>query len=395
MRLASLLSPSQKIAVKKIIYPLYRIATGNKRIDTQYKYIEYSNSGCHTYFGYYDISPFQGEKIIYLERGKNSNVCKIVLNDINNTSKQYLADSHAWNWQQGIRLRWFPNSENVISFNDYIDGKYINRILDITTLKEKRLDWPLYDIDSNGKLGITLDFERLGVMRPGYGYTCEPYKVGDLWSDGISIIDIEKNQLIRTITYKELSANIKKADDVNKFYVNHLSFSPDGNRFLFFWIDEQEGYHQASLGVYDIPSESLIPLETVKKASHYVWDGNDEIICTLLDSFHYSRYYRFNVIERSRKLICGQSLQHDGHPSFYSKDTLLTDTYPDKHGFQHIFLVNEGKDEKTEVIKIYSVPTLNAEMRTDLHPRLSKDKKYVSFDTSYASYRKMIVLSLE
>ena len=395
MRLASLLSPSQKIAVKKIIYPLYRIATGNKRINTQYKYIEYSNSGCHTYFGYYDISPFQGEKIIYLEREKNSNVCKIVLNDINNTSKRYLADSHAWNWQQGIRLRWFPNSENVISFNDYIDGKYINRILDITTLKEKRLDWPLYDIDSNGKLGITLDFERLGVMRPGYGYTCEPYKVGDLWSDGISIIDIEKNQLIRTITYKELSANIKKVDDINKFYVNHLSFSPDGNRFLFFWIDEQEGYHQASLGVYDIPSESLIPLETVKKASHYVWDGNDEIICTLLDSFHYSRYYRFNVIERSRKLICGQSLQHDGHPSFYSKDTILTDTYPDKHGFQHIFLVNEGKDEKTEVIKIYSVPTLNVEMRTDLHPRLSKDKKYVSFDTSYASYRKMIVLSLE
>lgn len=53
-----------------------------------------------TYFGYYDISPFQGEKVIYVEREKNSNVCNVVLNNVRNSAKQYLAESHAWNWQQ-------------------------------------------------------------------------------------------------------------------------------------------------------------------------------------------------------------------------------------------------------------------------------------------------------
>lgn len=395
MKLSSFLTSSQKVTVKKVVYPLYRLATGNKKVNTEYSYIEFSNTGCHTYFGYYDINPFQGEKIIYIERKKDSNICKVVLNDIHNTSKQYIAESRAWNWQQGIRLRWFPKTEGVISFNDYIDGKYINRIIDLKTQKEKRLDWPLYDIDSKGKYGLSLNFERLGVKRPGYGYTCEPYKAANLWDEGISIIDIDSNELIKTITYKELSEKIKKADDVNRFYLNHLAFSPDGNKFLFFWIDEANGYHQACLGVYDITRNELIPIETEKKASHYTWDGNDEIICTLLDNIQYARYYRINVKERSKKLICNNSLPFDGHPSIFSKGVFLTDTYPDTRGFQHIYLVNENNDTKEEIIKIYSIPMLNLEMRTDLHPRLSEDKKYVAFDSSHDSLRKLIVLSLD
>lgn len=395
MRLASFITPSQKVALKKVVYPLYRIASGKKIINTQYDIVEFSKPGCHTYFGYYDVTPFQGEKVIYIEREKRSSVCKVVLNDVRNSSKQYVADSRSWNWQQGIRLRWFPKSENVISFNDYIDGKYINRIINIQTKEEKRLDLPLYDIDANGKLGITLDFERLGVMRPGYGYTCEPYKVGDLWKDGISIIDIEKNQLVKTITYKELSESIKKIDNVNHFYLNHLAFSPDASRFLFFWINEAKGFHQASLGVYDMLSGDLVPLETEGKASHYVWDGNDEIICTVLDGKYNAGYYRFNVKERTKTHICNNCLRCDGHPSRYSKEMLLTDTYPDTRGFQHIYLVNEKKDERTEIVNIYSVPMLNVEMRTDLHPRISYDKKYVSFDSNHSGLRKMLILKLE
>jgi len=389
------LSPSRIVVVKKIVYTFSRLVRGYKKINTQYSYVEFSKPSCHTYFGYYDVSPFRREKVIYIEREKNSNVCKIVINNIHNTCKQYFAESRAWNWQQGIRLRWFPNNDDVISFNDYIDGKYVNRIINIKTKEEKRLDWPLYDIDFNGKLGITLDFERLGVMRPGYGYTCESYEAGDLWKDGISIIDIEKNQLVKTITYRELSDNIKMVDDISRFYLNHLSFSPDGTKFLFFWIDEMNGFDQASLGVYDIHNGEIIPLETEGKASHYVWDGNDEIICTVLNRDYSGQYYRFNVKDRSKKLICGNSLQRDGHPSIYGKDMLLTDTYPDKWGYQHIYLANEKDDVKTEIMKIYSVPTVNVEMRTDLHPRLSQDKKYVSFDSSHDSLRKMLILKLE
>ena len=391
----SVLTHKQKVAVKRLLSPFYRIATGSKKIDTRYDFMEFSKPGCHTYFGYYDVTPFQGEKLIYLERKKGSGECKVVLNDIHNTSKQYVADSRAWNWQQGIRLRWFPMTENVISFNDYIDGKYINRILDIKTKNEKRLDWPLYDIDSKGKLGITLDFERLGVMHPGYGYTCKPYKVGDLWQDGISIIDIEKNQQVRKITYQELSDNIKKADDINRFYLSHLTFSPDGTKFLFFWIDEDEGFNQASLGVYDILNDQLIPLETEGKVSHYVWDGNDEIICTVLNKKYKTGYYRINVKEQTKKQICFNSLTLDGHPSVYAKGMLLTDTFPDKRGFQHIYLVDENKDAKTEVVKIFSVPKLKIEKRTDLHPRLSSDRKYISFDSNHDGYRKMLVLKLD
>lgn len=395
MILSSVISPSIKVIIKKVVYPLYRILKGEKKITSSGFIIEFSKPGCHTYFGYYDITPFQQDKVIYIEREKKSCVCKVVLNNIHNTTKQYIADSRAWNWQQGIRLRWFPNTENTISFNDYIDGKYVNRIINTNTNEERRLDWPLYDIDYNGKLGITLDFERLGFMRPGYGYTCEPYKVGDLWNDGISIIDIEKNQLVKTITYKELSDNIKTADDVSQYYLNHLSFSPDGKRFLFFWIDKAGGFDQASLGVYDIPSGNLIPLETEGKASHYVWDGNDEIICTVLDREYHGGYFRFNIKDRTKTQICPNSLKGDGHPSIYGKGILLTDTYPDTRGFQHIYLADAANDTKKELVKIYSIPTLNIEERTDLHPRISSNKQYVSFDSNHSGLRKMLILKID
>lgn len=395
MSLMSFLPASYKSALKRIILPLLRIVSGSKTINTQYKFIEYSRTGCHTYFGYYDISPFQGDNVIYIEREWNSDVCKVVLNDIHNSAKKYIAESHAWNWQQGIRLRWLSNSTGVISFNDYKEGKYINRIININAKEEKVVSWPLYDISPDGKSGITLDFERLGVMRPGYGYTYKPYKAGDLWKDGISIIDIEKNRLVKTITYKELSDNIKKADDVSHFYLNHLSFSPDGTKFLFFWIDEDNGFDQASLGVYDLTTEEIIPLETEGKASHYVWDGNDEIVCTVLDRNYFARYCRFNVKERSKTIICDKSLLRDGHPSIYAQGVILTDTYPDTRGFQHLYLANEKEDSKTEILKIYSVPTANVEKRTDLHPRLSQDKRFISIDSNHDRYRKMLVLKLE
>lgn len=395
MRLSSLLTSSQKVALKRVLYPLYRIMAGDKKVNTKYNMTEYGHPGCHTYFGYYDVTPFQGDRIIYLEREKNSDVCNVILNDLQNTSKQIVAESRAWNWQQGIRLRWFPKTENVISFNDYADGKYFNRIVNLVTKEEKKVDWPLYDIDSNGKFGLTLDFERLGFMRPGYGYTCQPYSAENLWDDGISIVDIEANCLIKTITYRNLSDKIKKAEDPNHFYLNHLAFSPDGTRFLFFWIDEMNGFHQASLGVYDIPSGTLIPLETEGKASHYVWDGNDEIVCTVLDKRYACGYYRYNVSSRTKTQICPVSLQCDGHPSIYGKGMLLTDTYPDKKGFQHIYLVNEKNDTKTELIKIYSIPMDDVERRTDLHPRLSADKRLVSFDSNHGGLRKMLVLEME
>lgn len=389
-----ILTHKQKLAVKKFLSPLYRIASGSKRIETRYNYVEFGKRGCHTYFGYYDVTPFQGEKVIYIERKGGGNGCRVVLNDIHNGSKQYLADSHVCNWQQGIRLRWFPMTENVISFNDYVDGRYINRIINIETKDEKRVDWPLYDIDPKGGLGLTLDFERLGVMHPGYGYTNRPYMAGDLWQDGISIIDIEKNQLVRKITYKEHSCNIKKAYDISRFYLSHLNFSPDGTKFLFFWIDEDEGFNQASLGVYDILNNQLIPLETEGKASHFVWDGNDEIICTVLNKKYKAGYYRFNIKERTKKQICPKSLTNDGHPSIYAEGMLLTDSYPDKRGFQHIYLVDENKDTKTEVLKIYSVPKLKTEKRTDLHPRLSSDRRFISLDSNHDGHRKMLVIEL-
>lgn len=89
------------------------------------------------------------------------------------------------------------------------------------------------------------------------------------------------------------------------------------------------------LGVYDL-KEAMIPLETEGKSSHYVWDGNNEIICTVLDRHFHAGYYRFNISQQTKTHICPNCLAIDGHPSIYDKNTLLTDTYPDTRFSTHL-----------------------------------------------------------
>jgi hypothetical protein len=194
MSILSKLPAPIKTQLKINRHRLQRLMSGMKKIETDCEFIVFKAKDCDTFFGYYDVSPFDAKgHIAYLEHNKDSMFVRVVLDDEEGGNKQYLADSNAWNWQQGCRLRWMPGENKILSFNDFREGMYFNRMLNTNTNEERRIDWPLYDIDPFGKYGLSLDFERLGVKRPGYGYTCRGYEDNtDLASNGIEIIDLNK-----------------------------------------------------------------------------------------------------------------------------------------------------------------------------------------------------------
>ena len=375
-----------------------RVLRGEKKLSSIYPVEYFSKGKANTFFGYYDITPFNDKnELVYVELEDGASHVNIVLNTPEGENKQYLSKSNAWNWQQGSRLRWFAGSNDTISFNDFDGQNYYNRIVDIISKEERRIDWPLYDIDNKGKVGLSLNFERLGYLRPGYGYTCRPYHCNsdDLTKEGISLIDIVSNKKTGEILYPEIHAACGSQTDLKDCYINHLSFSPSGEKFLFFWIEIINGYHKASLVVYDMNSRKIIPLELEMKASHYVWQDNDHIICTSYDNNRACRYYMYTISAQSRELICKGSLQRDGHPSFLEHpSSIMTDTYPDKDYFQHIYFVDIEKDKKKEIIKIYSDPRIKGERRTDLHPRFNKAKNMICFDANPSGHRRLYIVKI-
>ena len=384
------------VCLKKVIYQFIRTLSGKSKIITSVEKDVLHRKKSDIFFGYYDISPFRGDRILYHEHHTDSDKVEIIVDSQKLNSKTVVAVSKAWNWQQGSRLRWNPADADKILFNDFDGEKYICRIIDINNHKEKCLSWPLYDINYNCTIGVSLDFGRLGIKRPGYGYTCYSYhQEQNLHDNGIHIINIENNEIIKTITYDSIARCLgKNYKDYSDYYINHLSFSPDGTKFLFFWIQGLNGYHQASLLVYDYISEKIIPLETGGKVSHYAWRNNDEILCTVFNSENNCRYYLYSISQQSKRIIRDDILLRDGHPSFIDNDVIVTDTYPDKFGYQQLNLVSLNGYWHKCIAQLYSVPVDRAEIRTDLHPRISPDKHRICVDSNNRGTRDIVIFSL-
>lgn len=385
-----LITPQQKVFIKRAIHSIHRLAKNQRKIQTKYEYEIIKEKSCDVFFGYYDVTPFNEQNIIYNVLADDDNSIRIVLQSLEDKSKRIIGHSKAWNWQQGTRLRWF--SINEVSFNDYKDGRYYNRIVNVNDLSERVVDWPLYDINYDRSLGLTLNFSRLGVLRPGYGYTCDKYEPRNLDKESIDIIDLKSNKIIKSITYVEIQKALNSVTSFENCYLNHLSFSPDGTKFLFFWIEIIGGYHKASLAVYDISKSEIIPLETCEKVSHYVWKDNDTILCTSYSTPSMCYYYLYKINKLKKVPFCPNSLDVDGHPSYYDDFTIITDTYPDKYGYQHLSFVNVRDDTKFPILDVYSIPVSNGERRTDLHPRLDVEHHHVAVDVNLTGHRSILIV---
>ena len=164
--------------------------------------------------------------------------------------------------------------------------------------------------------------------------------------------------------------------------------------FHFFWLYEKKGAHLANLVVYDINHESFTVLETEERVSHYVWEDDDNIICTAYCGAMDCHYYRYNVKNKSKEVLCCDTLKRDGHPSMLSDGVVLTDTYPDIYGFQRLYIVDLSKNENKELLSIYSDCRIEGEKRTDLHPRLNTQKDLVCFDANVSGYRTLCLVHL-
>lgn len=375
---------------KKLNTPKLQIFSKNSQLKT------ISNKNFHTFFGYYDISPFNEytNEILYLRVSKKQlKNAEVILHNLKTDQFKIIASSDAWNWQQGSRLRWFPNSPDEIVFNDFQNGRYFSRKINIRNNQELIIDYPIYDIDNRGKYAITLNFERLGIMRPGYGYTNMKYKPKDnLVEEAISILDIHQNKKIETIYYKQIAIalNISISTFSNN-YINHLSFSPEGDKFLFFWLTIENTYHKAFLMVYDLMTKKLTPLETEEKVSHYVWLNENCILCTSYNADQKCRYFKY-WLNGKKEIVNPDSLTNDGHPSIIADNFIITDTYPDKNGYQKIIKSDICNDRSETIAKIYSCYKIEQEKRTDLHPRLNKKKDKICFDANLNGYRQLFII---
>lgn len=365
----------------------------------------------HTFFGYYDVSPFSADdskllslRTAFIHRSpKPADAASIGYFEIDDRIPNFidLGVSTTWCWQQGARLQWFPKDPNrLILYNRLVDEEYGAVIQDIHSREiVHAVKSPLYGISPDGRWGLTLNFSRLQRLRPGYGYghlADETKGQSVPENDGIWLVDLDTSRRDLLISVTEVAAyqpleSMKGA----VHYFNHLSFSPSGGRFLFFHVWIRNGKRFTRLLTCDRDGKNRCALIQSGHVSHTTWKTDNEILAFSTHpetGIHYHLYADQNPTPR----IVGENcLTTDGHPSYSpDKSALLTDTYPDRYRDQHLLLFDLRKEKVTPLGRFFSPLAYQGEWRCDLHPRWSQSGRFVGIDSAHEETRGQYLIAV-
>lgn len=353
----------------------------------------------HVFRGYYDLAYMSVNKERFLVHrlpltAKDNRTTKIDIGYFDLITKEFnkVSESSAWCWQQGSRLRYSPLDQSKILFNDVYKDEYCTRIVELTTGVETRIDRPLYDVNPDLTWGLSLNYSRLQRKRPGYGYNYfKDETIGENApvSDGIFLVDIKRNSSVLKYSLKDL-AEAADLPSENEYYVNHVSISPDGSRYIFFLIYTRPG--QKAWGtVLFLSDESLHVLEKDDRVSHYCWIGNDALMVTCHQDDGKEYYCLFDLNTGSKQIVQIPELTVDGHPNQMGKQ-FITDTYPLDRSLQKIRVFGLHDSNAVTIAELYHDYRMRGEKRCDLHPSVEANGEYIAVDTTFNKGRRSVLI---
>ncbi len=358
------------------------------------------------FFGYFDISPLSPDgKTLLACRAPGENVSphgphpelEVGYYTLAEEGTQFhlLGRTTSWNWQQGCRLQWLPDGERVV-YNVFEDGEFRSRVQKVRTgVVEKKLSCPIYGLSPDGTKALTLNFAHLHSMRPGYGYSQRPDQAAS-GTDGLWVFDLladTKEMLFGMSAIAAIQPLPEMAGAAH--YLNHLDFSPDGKKicFIHLWLTPQNK-RGSRMFVCDLSGRNLRLVTNEGRDSHHCWRSDNEFLMFSKRRETGLRYHLFDLRTGQAEVVGEGQLREDGHPTYVSRNLILSDTYPDRKRCQELFTYDMAKKAKTTLAKLYSPKQFTGELRCDLHPRTSADGKKGCVDMIHDNRRALCLFDL-
>lgn len=375
-------------------------------------YLRDSNNA--VFFGYHDKTPFSGDNSKVLansvkasdksakSEGALMKIGYFTLNSDLASEFIQVAETTTWCWQQGCMLQWNnknPNKE--IIFNKLIKGNYGSVILNINT-KEivKEFETPIYSISPCGNLAASVNFARLGRLRPGYGYTSIKDTAEDICApkdDGLFIVNLNSGNKKLIISLYNLSQKSKQSElSRHHHYINHISFSPDGKNLVFFYISTDSlGKRTIRFLSYNFEKKNIKVIEDNRIVSHFCWNDNNTILATTKEKEDSTWEYLFYNIKGNATTHKAEILlSTDGHPmcSPFNNSVFVADSRLDKLRNDSIIIFST-KDKYVFNVADFLIPFgYEGQVRCDLHPRWDRKGRFICADVVYKNKRAMAIV---
>lgn len=362
----------------------------------------------HHFFGYYDKCPWDAtgryllaHEMPFADRqpkpGEAVALGRIDLAD--GDRFEPFDESLAWCWQTGAMLQWRPGTaDREVIYNAIVDDKAVTVVRDMNTGEKRTLPLPVHFVHPNGREALTLDYDRLHRLRPGYGYVHLKETFADQLapdSRGIYQLNLDTGGHRLVISLAQLAAfqpdeRFHKAEH----FVNHLQHSPTGAKFLFLhrWSKPGTNKWNTRMFVARPGGTELRLIADHGMVSHFDWRDDDTILAWAKHPSHGDKFYTYDLKRDAVEVFGAGTLTRDGHCS-YSPDRkwVLNDTYPDADRLQTLMLIRLADGRRFDVGRFLSPRQYTGPVRCDLHPRFNRDGRQVCIDSTHDGKRQIYV----
>ena len=374
------------------------------------------DDGYHYFFGYYDIMPFDSQERFHLIHRVRfadrlpgpGDVAELGAVDLATGKFIKYAETTAWNFQQGAMLRRFCGDSQII-YNvrdSSTPSGFASEILDTVTGEKRRLPCPAADVSKDGNYLLSVNFSRIYDFRPGYGYAGVPDPRKDVPApedDGIYLTDVRAGKTRLIIDYARIRREFPQPPFSDaKLLVNHITFNPAGDRFLFLLRNFPEpggcGW-KTQLIVSDLEG-NMKKLTGYCVNSHYNWKNDREIL--IVSSLRTGENnYALCLIDSES----GEAVRlPEPNPGWdihclYSPDRhfISGDSYPGgtRGATRSIWLIDTERHIMTEPVRVATVIPDIVDIRCDLHARWSPSGRLLSFDSTHNGRRTSVLVTAE
>ncbi|MBR4206020.1 MAG: hypothetical protein IKQ92_11125 [Clostridia bacterium] len=376
------------------------------------------DDGAHYFFGYYDLQPFDStershliHRVPFMDRlPEAGDIAELGEIDLETGAFRRFAETTAWNFQQGAMLRRVGGDRFVL-YNvrdENTPSGFASELLDTACGKKRRIPVPAADVSADGRYILSVNFSRIYDFRPGYGYAGVP----DPWKgsnapedDGVYLTDVETGETRLIIDYKRIRREFPGPPySDGKLLVNHITFSPAGDRFLFllrnFPAPDQPRWGWKTMLVVSDLEGNMKKLTGYCFNSHYHWKNGREIL--IVSSFGpeeggYALWLVDSETGQGTRLP-EPNPDYDIH-CLYSPNRrwILGDSYPgsSRGPTRSLWLIDTERRVMTEPVRVETVMPAVKDIRCDLHARWSPSGRLVSFDSTHTGRRTSVLVTAD
>lgn len=354
-----------------------------------------------SFYGYYDRSPWSpnDDQQLLLHVVDTDLRCSVSLFDFRKRSVSRLAHTAAWNWQQGAMAQWLCAGDysGSIIFNAYSDKDHLtSRILSSAGELLAELPMPIQAVHPEGHGAYGINYRRIAVCRPDYGYERESKNLQSTMSladDGLWWIDFRTGeaQLMYSLSdIQDLDHCVSMDGATHE--VNHVLFNASGQRCVFM----HRWYHagQCSSRLLGIGRDGqLIVILQTGMVSHYCWANENELIVWGVSPDGQREYFTFDIENGEWRSLLPKSYGgRDGHPTVHPvSGAIAYDQYPDRKRRQHLYVLDAGKPPVL-LASLYAPLSFQGTQRCDLHPRWDASGQRISIDASFSGTRQSYIV---